>query len=952
MNWKMATRFSHDVLAALRGLAIAILLLCNQFAGHALAQADGEPVAPLSEDARKDGLRLVRQLGSPSFDLRQQASRELWELGEPALEVLQTAADGNFNKEAKMRANDLISFIKVGLAPDADVEVVQCIAGFFDRELSVQTRAIKKLCVLRKQKTARNLIALVDSETDRTSLLASCSIASSDAQMALRLGDDEAYKEWIRDPATVNSQRLLFYYTLWIDGELEPEIERLQKEALVEIEAAKAFDAEQAKQKDAKKDPAEEGSGAEKPPQTSLNTLIGLLRFLERWDEALELANQVHEPSTRRQLHHSILKESGNWKAFAALAVNSEDEQPDDDDDDDDEDEAVEDRFDGLGHSATSYAIALMHFYAGNEEQFQKVLSKIEAKIEEQKEEARKRGGQPVEGDMTHARFLRYTLDFDRSLKYAPLKKDSETFQMLSEHRRYDKLFELFGFDSFESRAKYFKGRSRRIRSLVRQMEFQPLKKDHYQEKLNLEIANWRSVCGLFATLGLNEEAELYFRRLYFDYREEIDYLRGTIVADLQSMNALDSAWEIAKIEFERDSSFAFGNMLNPMGYGHLAADFLNGQLREKISDPYERCRKIATLIRSPTMPDEEEIDFWEEMAEIDFSVSSEAIWQLFTIWDVEEEDLIDKSAVDDDTERSAKLMKQGKYLQAARIYEAQALKDDNNLYFAKAWDAYSKGGDAAKARRLRLLFVMSFDPYDAYDYAEGYLGTDWQSLPFDAYRLHDALENSYVGSNCYYMWRIAADDTKAVLSAHQKMVRTQILRYQYIDSPYLEDSEKDHSRMVEGALQAGDLKSARRWFEMLSKYQPADSGFVEDSFPAFDKVGSDEVVGEMFDKVSADFYQILKSYPDSAMYLNNYAWACACSNRNLTNGIEVAKRAIELRPATAGYLDTLAELYHRDGQHDLAIETIRKAVRINPMRPYYREQLEKYRNAKEKASQ
>jgi len=939
VNWSMAIK---SLPAALRGVAIVMLLLCS----HAICDAkvqdkaaapvvDPQATEMLDEQARKEGLRLVRQLGSPNFDLRQKASRELWEMGPPALEVLQTAADGNFNNEAKVRAQDLISFIKVGLSPDTDVEVVQCVTGFLDRELTVQTRAVRKLCALQKQEAARKLIALVSSEPDRNALLESCSIASSDAEMALRLGDDDRFMEWIRDPATVNSQPLLFYYTLWIDGELEPEITRLKKEAKSELEAAEKFDAQQAKEKD--KNPKGDDE-AEAPGQPNLKTLIGLLRFLERWEEALELAEKVHDAESRRQLYHSILKESGNWKGFAKLSIDSEAEQLDP--------EELEERFDGLVNSASKYSIALSHFYAGSEEGFQKSIAEIEAEIAEREEKQ----GSDSQGDITHARFLRYTLDFDRSLKYAPLKKDVATFQLLSQHRRYKKLFEFFGFNSFDSRAKYFKGRSRRIRSLVRQMEFQPDKRDQYEEKLNVEIGNWRSVCSLFASLGLNEEAELYFRKLYFGYRDQVSHLGGSIVMDLQSMDALDSAWEIAKLEFERDENFEFGNIIDPQGYSHQAAGFLDGQLEEKISDPYLRCRRVAQLVRSPTLPLDDDIDFWSEMADVDFSNASHAAWQLFSIWDLEEEDLIDVSSEGEEVERVDKLMKEGKYLQAARIYEAQALNDGNSIYYAKAWNAYSKAGDEAKTRRLRLLFVMSFDPYDAYDYADGYTGTEWQSLPFDAYRLHDVLENDSVGSNCYYMWRMAKGDNNGVLSAHQKMVRTQILRYQYIDSPYLEDSEEDHSRLVEGALETGDLESARRWFEKLAKFQPADSGFVEDSFPVFEKVGGDEIVTEMFDRISADFYEILKTYPQSAMYLNNYAWSCACSGRNLDNGIELAKRAVELRPSTAGYIDTLAELYHRDGQHDLAIETIREAVRINPMRDYYREQLEKYRSAKEKA--
>ena len=105
-----------------------------------------------------------------------------------------------------------------------------------------------------------------------------------------------------------------------------------------------------------------------------------------------------------------------------------------------------------------------------------------------------------------------------------------------------------------------------------------------------------------------------------------------------------------------------------------------------------------------------------------------------------------------------------------------------------------------------------------------------------------------------------------------------------------------------------------------------------------------------MFEKVSNDFFDILKRFPDSSLFLNNYAWACACSERNVQNAIAISKRAVAARPGRAGYWDTLAELYFVDKQYDLAIETIRKAIVLNPMREYYQEQLAKFEKAKASA--
>ena len=341
----------HLKKVSLRVMLIAIAMLV--IAQPSVARMQDTPDPPdvkLDEKTRGVITQLARQLGSNDFEQRQRASRELWQIGEPALEILQAAIDGNFNQEAKMRASDLATFIKVGLAPDDDTKIVQCVVGFLDRELSVQSRAIQKLCFLERQETARKLIALVPSESDQKSLRESCSIALSDAQMALRGGDDDKFMEWIRDPLTAKTHKLIYYYTLWVDDQLDAEIERLKKEAAVEIEAAAKFDAEQARkkaeQKNKPKPKESDKEEAKAPPQPSLRTLVGLMRFLERWDEGIEFADQIHNKQQRKSLHHAILMESANWKGLAELAIDPEAEK-----DADAEDEDSEPPFDGLGVS-------------------------------------------------------------------------------------------------------------------------------------------------------------------------------------------------------------------------------------------------------------------------------------------------------------------------------------------------------------------------------------------------------------------------------------------------------------------------------------------------------------------------------------------------------------------------------------------------------------------------
>lgn len=910
----------------------------------ATIQAPVEETAALAGEEKEKAILLVRQLGSADFETRQKATRELWNFGRPALELLESAAKGNINREARKRAKDLVSLIKVDVKPDADPSVIECVVGFVDFELGVQKRVIIKLVHLQERDIAAKLIDLLPSKSDRESLLEHCARGLSDVEVALRFGNDESYKPWFVDPATRDSQKLLYHYYLWLEGGLDEEIERLKVEAKTEIEEAGVRNKELKKTKKAKTEKDKKKDKSANPPkQTQLKILIGLLRFLERWDQALEWTEKLDNRNMRKTLTHSILMESGNWKGLAGLIV-------DPDKEDDDNEESKDQAHSGLAFSANGYKKALVEYYAGLEEDFEATLSKIEADIEEEFQKQKRQGAKPKRGNQKHAQFLRYVLEFERAQKYTSLDRDRATFSMLRKHSRYSKLFDVFSLQTFEKRTKYFKGRTRHLRSLQKQAdrftkENHDEYRDRYIEKRDNGVYDWREACRLLAELGFDEEAELYTRQLYFEMRDKVS-LGYSVVQDLTKMGAYESAWELAELECDRLSNFdPLGSLLNPAGFSHEAALLLDRHFKKKIEDRVERCRKVADLIRSPAIPQQAEIDFWEEIADVDLSANGNSVWHLFLIWDVKEKELVRQSA--NKQVKSMDDMDQRELLHAAQKCEAQALVDGSMSNYARAWYAYSKAGNAKRAREMRLLFALKFKAEDAYDYSSDYTGKPWQLLPFDLYRLHDCLENDVVGNNSYYMWKMTQGDSKAIVPANQKMVRTQIVRVRYIESPYFDESEGDHPAFIEGAIRSGDIESARRWFKKLSDFEPADSGFVEKNFPVFEKLGNEEFVDEMFQKISADFYEILGMFPDSALHLNNYAWACACAKRNVKNGIEIAKRAVELRPGVSGHRDTLAELYHLDGQHDKAIETIRRAIEINPMKPYYVEQLEKFRKAK-----
>ena len=70
----------------------------------------------------------------------------------------------------------------------------------------------------------------------------------------------------------------------------------------------------------------------------------------------------------------------------------------------------------------------------------------------------------------------------------------------------------------------------------------------------------------------------------------------------------------------------------------------------------------------------------------------------------------------------------------------------------------------------------------------------------------------------------------------------------------------------------------------------------------------------------TADFgYKFTREEQDASM-LNGLAWACATHDLYLGDAIKAAERAVSLEPKNVDILDTLAELYFRQGNTTKAV--------------------------------
>lgn len=125
-----------------------------------------------------------------------------------------------------------------------------------------------------------------------------------------------------------------------------------------------------------------------------------------------------------------------------------------------------------------------------------------------------------------------------------------------------------------------------------------------------------------------------------------------------------------------------------------------------------------------------------------------------------------------------------------------------------------------------------------------------------------------------------------------------------------------------------------------LSDAFPFDIDGAADTVEALERAGfqaeADELTAHLLEREQA----LLDKLPDAVQHLNGYAWMCARTGRNLERGESYVRRALERVPENDAYLDTLAVILHRRGDLEGAIAAMRTCLRLKPHHHLYRRQL------------
>ena len=141
------------------------------------------------------------------------------------------------------------------------------------------------------------------------------------------------------------------------------------------------------------------------------------------------------------------------------------------------------------------------------------------------------------------------------------------------------------------------------------------------------------------------------------------------------------------------------------------------------------------------------------------------------------------------------------------------------------------------------------------------------------------------------------------------------------------------------------DRAAALAMLENCHRAFASDGSLADFFFPGLRNAGLVSEHDRWFRASWGHFQEVIEQFPESENTLNTAAWFATRALRELDAAENHLRRALEMNPLQAAYLDTMAELYFARGQRAKALTWSQKAVNVSPADTMIRRQHERFRN-------
>lgn len=193
-----------------------------------------------------------------------------------------------------------------------------------------------------------------------------------------------------------------------------------------------------------------------------------------------------------------------------------------------------------------------------------------------------------------------------------------------------------------------------------------------------------------------------------------------------------------------------------------------------------------------------------------------------------------------------------------------------------------------------------------------------------------------------------AEDPMLAAAFSEQRMLNCLQETWHFTDqASYVRIPLEVHLTRAKGLMKQYYVDEAIAELRMCQRIWPGELNLPEAFVPQLDEIGRTEAADELFNRTYELIDEACGIFPNSALHHNNAAWLAARCKRRLDDALAHVNRAIELVPNQAQYIDTLGEVYFRQGKMDLAIDCAKQCIELEPNTAFYQEQLTRFEAAK-----
>lgn len=139
--------------------------------------------------------------------------------------------------------------------------------------------------------------------------------------------------------------------------------------------------------------------------------------------------------------------------------------------------------------------------------------------------------------------------------------------------------------------------------------------------------------------------------------------------------------------------------------------------------------------------------------------------------------------------------------------------------------------------------------------------------------------------------------------------------------------------------LLKSDRAAAIKILERCHSFFPNDGSLADDFFPSLRKVGLIKEHDAWFEDSWQKIQAAIELYPQSDNTRNTAGWIASRANRRLDEAEAHQREALTLNPDQPAYLDTLAEIHFAKGDRKQAISDSKRAINFEPDDEILREQ-------------